>query len=69
MSIKVSTASGIVAHNNVIYFVDPNGRLRIRATPVADESTKGTFSLPPGSVARSGTGIATYAASLLPTRP
>ncbi len=66
VTIKVSTASGVVAHNNVMYFVDPDGQLRIRATPVADESTAGTFSLPPSSVTRSAAGIATYAASLLP---
>ena len=68
VSIKVSPASGIVAHNNVMYFVDPNGRLRIRATPVADESANGTFSLPPSSVSRSGAGIAAYATSLLPAK-
>jgi cytochrome oxidase Cu insertion factor (SCO1/SenC/PrrC family) len=68
VSIKVSTASGTVAHNNVMYFVDPNGRLRIRATPVADESANATFSLPSASVSRSGAGIATYAESLLPTK-
>ncbi len=66
VTINVSTASGVVAHNNVMYFVDPNGQLRIRATPVADESTVGTFSLPPSSVTRSAAGIAAYAAGLLP---
>ncbi len=66
VTINVSTTSGIVAHNNVIYFVDPRGRLRIRVTPVADQSSTGAFSLPPSSVSRSADGIAGYAASLLP---
>jgi cytochrome oxidase Cu insertion factor (SCO1/SenC/PrrC family) len=66
VTINVSTASGVVAHNNVMYFVDPKGKLRTRATPVADESTTGAFSLPPASVIRSADGIAAYAAGLLP---
>jgi len=65
VAINVATTSGIVAHNNVMYFVDPKGQLRLRATPVADESTTGAFSLPPSGVSRSADGIATYAAGLL----
>jgi len=66
VTINVEAASGVVAHNNVMYFIDPQGRLRFRATPVADESPTGAFSLPPSSVIRSADGIATYAAGLLP---
>ncbi len=66
VTINVETASGVVAHNNVMYLVDPSGRLRIRATPVADESPTGAFSLPPSSVIRSADGIAAYATGLLP---
>ena len=45
-------------------FIDPRGDLRYRATPFADESTTGTFSLPAASIARWGQGIATYAEQL-----
>jgi cytochrome oxidase Cu insertion factor (SCO1/SenC/PrrC family) len=69
VTINASSAAGIVAHNNVLYFVDPEGRLRIRATPVADESANGAFSLPPSSVTRAGAGIAAYATGLLPAAP
>jgi len=65
VSIKAWADTGAVVHNNVMYFVDPSGRLRIRATPVADESRAGTYSLPPASVTRSAQGIASYAAGLL----
>jgi len=66
VTINVSPTSGIVAHNNVMYFVDPRGQLRIRITPVADESSTGAFTLPPASVIRSAEGIAAYAVGLLP---
>jgi cytochrome oxidase Cu insertion factor (SCO1/SenC/PrrC family) len=65
VTINVSAASGAVVHNNVMYFVDPNGQLLIRAIPVADESSTGSFSLPQASILRSGTGIAAYATGLL----
>ncbi len=65
VTINVSTSTGAAVHNNVMYFVDPDGQLRIRATPVADESSTGSFSLPQASIVRSGTGIASYATGLL----
>ena len=69
VSIKAWADTGTVVHNNVMYFVDPSGRLRIRATPVADESTAGTWSLPAASIRRSAQGIASYAAGLLDEGP
>jgi len=54
-----------VAHNDVMYFISPTGRLRYRATPFANEDSSGAFSLPSPSVARWGQGIATYAGQLL----
>jgi len=69
VTIDVYTRTGRVAHNDVMYFIDPRGRLRIRATPVANESPTGAFSLPGVLVARSGAGIASYAERLLVPRP
>ncbi len=69
VSINVSRTSGLVAHNDVMYFIDPAGRLRYRATPFADESATGAFSLPAPSIARWGQGIATYAGDLLRGTP
>ncbi len=68
VAIDVFTKTGRVAHNDVMYFIDRTGRLRIRASPVANESSTGTFSLPSVLVARSAAGIATYANQLLGQR-
>jgi len=69
VSVNVSQTSQIVAHNDVMYFIDPSGRLRYQATPFADESPTGVFSLAPASIARWGTGITTYAEQLLGGTP
>jgi protein SCO1/2 len=65
VSVNVARTSGLVAHNDVMYFVDPSGRLRYEATPFANESAAGAFSLPSASIARWGQGIATYAREVL----
>jgi cytochrome oxidase Cu insertion factor (SCO1/SenC/PrrC family) len=65
VSISVQKKTGLEAHNDVMDFVDARGDLRDRARPFADESTTGSFSLPPASIARWGQGIATYAQRLV----
>jgi protein SCO1 len=65
VSVTVAPRSGLVAHNDVMYLIGPTGRLRYRATPFADESASGTYSLSPSDVARWGQGIATYASRVL----
>jgi protein SCO1 len=65
VQVNVSPTSQLVAHNDVMYFIDPSGRLRYEATPFANESSTGAFSLAPASITRWGHGIATYAAQLL----
>ena len=65
VSISVDAKTGLEAHNDVMDFIDPRGDLRYRATPFADESSTGTFSLPAASVARWAQGIATYAERLV----
>jgi cytochrome oxidase Cu insertion factor (SCO1/SenC/PrrC family) len=64
VSVNVSQASGIVAHNDLMVFVDPAGRIRYRATPFADEGRSGTFTLGRASVERWGQGIAHYVEQL-----
>jgi protein SCO1/2 len=66
LSVEVSRSTGLVAHSDTMYFVDPTGRLRYRATPYSNESTLGVFSLPPTAIDRWAAGIATYAKRLLP---
>ncbi len=65
VSISVDKKTGLEAHNDVMAFIDSQGELRYRATPFADESTTGTFSLPTASIDRWGQGIASYAERLI----
>jgi cytochrome oxidase Cu insertion factor (SCO1/SenC/PrrC family) len=65
VTVNVSPSTGLVAHNDVMYFIGPTGRLRYRATPFADENAAGVYSLSPTDVARWGQGIATYAGGLI----
>lgn len=69
VTVNVSRRTGLVAHNDVMYFIDPAGELRDEATPFADESSAGKFSLPPADIARWGLGIATYADKMLGSTP
>ena len=64
VSISLDAKTGLEAHNDVIDFIDPRGDLRYRATPFANESASGIFSLPAASISRWGQGIATYAEKL-----
>ena len=61
VSISVNTKTGLEAHSDVMDFIDPGGFLRYRATPFADESSNGSYSLSAAAEARWGQGIATYA--------
>jgi cytochrome oxidase Cu insertion factor (SCO1/SenC/PrrC family) len=61
VSISVQGNTGLEAHNDVMDFIDPHGELRYQATPFANESTLGKFSLPQADIARWAQGIATYA--------
>ena len=65
VSIEVQKSTQIVSHNNVIYFIDPKGRLRLRATPFANENSTGMFSLPLSTETRFPSGIASSVKSLL----
>jgi cytochrome oxidase Cu insertion factor (SCO1/SenC/PrrC family) len=65
VSISVDKKTGLEAHNDVMAFIDRRGDLRYRATPVADESMTGTFSLPATSVAQWAHGMAIYAGRLV----
>jgi cytochrome oxidase Cu insertion factor (SCO1/SenC/PrrC family) len=65
VSISVDKKTGLEAHSDVMAFIDTHGALRYRATPFADESTTGTFSLPAASITRWAQGIATYGGRLI----
>jgi protein SCO1/2 len=64
ITITVTRHSGLDAHNDLIYFIDPLGRERYEATPFANESLQGDYSLSAAAISRWGAGIATYANKL-----
>ena len=65
VSISADTKTGLEAHNDVMDFIDAQGDLRFRATPFADESATGAFSLSPAAITRWARGMATYAERLV----
>jgi cytochrome oxidase Cu insertion factor (SCO1/SenC/PrrC family) len=64
ISITVDEATRQVSHDNALYFVSPSGRLVWSATPFADESPDGVYTLPAAEIARFAKGIARYAGEL-----
>jgi len=58
VAITLNTTTGVIAHNEVMYFIDPISQLRYRATPFANETRQGAYSLDPASTNRFAQGIA-----------
>ena len=65
VAINVGAKASQIAHNNVLYFVDPRGRLRSLAVPFANEDRTGAYSLSAAEVARFARGLANVADSLI----
>ena len=65
VSISLDPKTGAVVHNDVMDFVDPQGTVRYQATPFADESSSGVFTLAGSSEARWAQGIASYAGRVI----
>jgi protein SCO1/2 len=64
LAVNVGGLANQVAHNNVMYFIAPDGRLRYLALPFANEDHSGRFHLSPAEMSRFATGIANVAISL-----
>jgi len=65
LSVKVGALKGQVAHNNLMYFIKPDGKLDAVAVPFANESHAGVFTLSASDIAKYAQGIATVAVSLV----
>jgi cytochrome oxidase Cu insertion factor (SCO1/SenC/PrrC family) len=61
----IDKTTRVVTHTDIMYFVDPSGRLQLSATPFADEDQVGVFSLPPDSIQIFAQGMAQSVGSLL----
>ncbi len=65
VSVRVGAKANQVMHNDVMYFIGPKGQLSAQATPFANESNRGVFSLSPSDIARFAQGIANTASSVV----
>lgn len=63
VQIRVDT-KGHVAHNEVMYFITPEGKLSELALPFGDESSSGIFTLRPKKIHDYAVGVARTASSL-----
>jgi protein SCO1/2 len=68
VTVAVSSTTRLVSHTNVMYFIDPQGRLALSATPFGNEDSFGVYSLDPGTIHTFARGVAAAAAGLLPRR-
>lgn len=64
ISITANPSTGVVTHNELMYFITEKGTIAWSALPFADQSTSGSYSLPSSVIDRFGTGIAHFAAAL-----
>jgi cytochrome oxidase Cu insertion factor (SCO1/SenC/PrrC family) len=67
VTVTVERSTQVVTHNDVMYFIDPVGRMRLRATPFANEDRFSTYTLAPDAIHRFAQGIANAATSLVGT--
>ncbi len=65
ISIRVGADANDVTHNNLMYFIDPAGRLRVQIDPFATENDVGVVSLNAKEVHRFALGISEVADSLM----
>ncbi|HEX7444461.1 MAG TPA: SCO family protein [Acidimicrobiales bacterium] len=64
VTVTVGRTATQETHNNILYFVDPQGRLRSSALPFANENRQGLYVLPQADIQRFAQGIARTAANL-----
>ena len=64
VQVEAPTPDADIVHSSVVYFIDPAGRERFIASPMADHTASGTSYLPSGQIAGWGQGIAQVARQL-----
>ena len=65
VAINVGAKASQIAHNNVLYFIDPRGQLRALAVPFANEDRNGRYTLNAAEITRFAKGLANVAGSLI----
>lgn len=61
ITVAVSNTTRVVSHNDLMYFITPDGKLALHAIPFANESSLGTYSLDPTTIHTFARGVATAA--------
>jgi cytochrome oxidase Cu insertion factor (SCO1/SenC/PrrC family) len=61
IAVQAASPDADVVHTSAVYFIDPAGRERFVAAPMADHTSSGTSYLPAGQLAAWGQGIAQVA--------
>jgi len=64
VTVAVNNTNRVITHTNIIDFIDPTGKLVLRASPFANETAFGTYTLQPGVIHTFATGVAESAAGL-----
>lgn len=64
VAVDAPSRNADVIHTSVVYFIDPSGRERYLASPMADHRAGGSAYLPAGQIASWGRGIALVARHL-----
>ena len=64
VQVEAPSPNADVVHSSVVYFIDPSGRERFVASPMADHTSSGSSYLPAGQITAWGQGIAQVARTL-----
>lgn len=65
IAVQVPSPDAGIVHTSAVYFIDPAGRERFIAAPMADRTSSGASYLPAGQLAAWGQGIAQVARTLV----
>ena len=65
VTVAISNTTRLVSHNDVLYFLRPNGRFALQALPFGNEDTYGVYSLDPTTIHTFARGVAAAAGSLI----
>ena len=65
ITVQATGPTADIVHTSAVYFIDPAGRERFVAAPMADHTSSGASYLPAGQLAAWGQGIAQVARTLL----
>ena len=69
VTVAVSNTTRLVTHNDVLDFINQEGKLTLQATPFGNEDALGAYSLEPATIHTFALGTANAAAGLLPVKP